>query len=121
MHRDERPVNVLLPNQLIIKIGALALGEMSLPSQYFFRQCHAATDADEKGLRRVVESVGDDSIVVSTDYPHSDGLFPEARAACHIPLPPRAHIPAASTQKPPPRPSHAAFSLDVQSVAAGDS
>jgi predicted TIM-barrel fold metal-dependent hydrolase len=49
-----------------------------LPSQYFFRQCYVATDADEKGLRQVVEAVGDDSIVVSTDYPHSDGLFPEA-------------------------------------------
>jgi len=49
-----------------------------LPSQYFFRQCYVATDADEKVLRQVVEAVGDDSIVVSTDYPHSDGLFPHA-------------------------------------------
>src|SRR6266850_77505 len=49
-----------------------------LPSQYFFRQCYVATDADEKVLKQVVEAVGDDSIVVSTDYPHSDGLFPHA-------------------------------------------
>ena len=49
-----------------------------LPSQYFFRQCYVATDADEKVLRHVVEAVGDDNIVVSTDYPHSDGLFPSA-------------------------------------------
>ena len=49
-----------------------------LPSQYFFRQCYIATDADEKPLRQVVEAIGDDNIVVSTDYPHSDGLFPEA-------------------------------------------
>jgi predicted TIM-barrel fold metal-dependent hydrolase len=49
-----------------------------LPSQYFFRQCYVATDADEKVLRQVVEAVGDDNIVVSTDYPHSDGLFPQA-------------------------------------------
>ncbi len=49
-----------------------------LPSQYFFRQCYVATDADEKVLRQVVEAVGDDAIVVSTDYPHSDGLFPHA-------------------------------------------
>ena len=49
-----------------------------LPSQYFFRQCYVATDADEKVLRQVVEAIGDDSIVVSTDYPHSDGLFPHA-------------------------------------------
>ena len=49
-----------------------------LPSQYFFRQCFIATDADEKPLRQVVEAIGDDNIVVSTDYPHSDGLFPTA-------------------------------------------
>jgi predicted TIM-barrel fold metal-dependent hydrolase len=49
-----------------------------LPSQYFFRQCFIATDADEKPLRQVVEAIGDDNIVVSTDYPHSDGLFPVA-------------------------------------------
>jgi predicted TIM-barrel fold metal-dependent hydrolase len=49
-----------------------------LPSQYFFRQCFIATDADEKPLRQVIEAIGDDSIVVSTDYPHADGLFPTA-------------------------------------------
>jgi len=49
-----------------------------LPSQYFFRQCYIATDADEKPLRQVIEAIGDDNIVVSTDYPHSDGLFPTA-------------------------------------------
>ena len=48
------------------------------PSQYFHRQCYIATDADEKVLKQVVETVGDDSIVVSTDYPHSDGLSPHA-------------------------------------------
>ncbi|MGH7315358.1 MAG: amidohydrolase family protein [Candidatus Rokuibacteriota bacterium] len=48
------------------------------PSEYFHRQCYIATDADEKVLRQVVEAIGDDNIVVSTDYPHSDGLFPEA-------------------------------------------
>ena len=50
----------------------------ALPSEYFFRQCYVATDADEKVLKPVVETVGDDCIVVSTDYPHSDGLFPDA-------------------------------------------
>jgi predicted TIM-barrel fold metal-dependent hydrolase len=32
----------------------------------------------EEVLRQVVEAVGDDNIVVSTDYPYSDGLFPHA-------------------------------------------
>ena len=27
---------------------------------------------------QVVEAIGDDNIVMSTDYPHSDSLFPEA-------------------------------------------
>jgi uncharacterized protein len=48
------------------------------PSEYFFRQCYVATDADERVLNQVVEAIGDDNIVVSTDYPHSDGLFPDA-------------------------------------------
>ncbi len=48
------------------------------PSDYFFRHCYVATDADEKVLAQVVAAIGDDNIVVSTDYPHSDGLFPDA-------------------------------------------
>jgi predicted TIM-barrel fold metal-dependent hydrolase len=48
------------------------------PSEYFHRQCFVATDADELVLRQVIETLGDDAIVVSTDYPHSDGLFPDA-------------------------------------------
>jgi predicted TIM-barrel fold metal-dependent hydrolase len=48
------------------------------PSQYFHRQCFVATDADELVLRQVIEAIGDEGIVVSTDYPHSDGLFPDA-------------------------------------------
>jgi predicted TIM-barrel fold metal-dependent hydrolase len=39
---------------------------------------HLATDTDERVMRQVVEAIGDDNIVVSTDYPHSDGLFPDA-------------------------------------------
>jgi uncharacterized protein len=49
-----------------------------LPSEYFARQCWVATDADEKPLYQVIEALGDDRIVVSTDYPHADGLFPVA-------------------------------------------
>jgi uncharacterized protein len=50
----------------------------ALPSEYFHRQCFIATDADEHPLAQVIEAIGDDAIVVSTDYPHSDGLFPVA-------------------------------------------
>jgi predicted TIM-barrel fold metal-dependent hydrolase len=50
----------------------------ALPSEYFRRQCFVAADADEKVLGQVVAAIGDDGIVVSTDYPHADGLFPRA-------------------------------------------
>jgi predicted TIM-barrel fold metal-dependent hydrolase len=48
------------------------------PSDYFFRNCYIATDADEEQLCRVIDQLGDERIVVSTDYPHADGIFPEA-------------------------------------------
>jgi predicted TIM-barrel fold metal-dependent hydrolase len=48
------------------------------PSEYFFRQCYIATDPDEEGLKTVIAQIGDDRIVVSTDYPHDDSLFPHA-------------------------------------------
>src|SRR5262249_22985573 len=61
------------------EFGAGSGGQVSPPPRpYFFHQCYIATDADEKPLRQVVEAIGDDNIVVSTDYPHSDGLFPVA-------------------------------------------
>ena len=50
----------------------------ALPSEYFRRQCFVATEPDERVLRHVVEEIGDDNIVFATDYPHRDGLFPEA-------------------------------------------
>ena len=49
-----------------------------LPSACFARQCWIATDPDEAGLHRVIDAIGNDRIVISTDYSHSDGLFPEA-------------------------------------------
>ena len=52
--------------------------DLPAPEPVFFRQCFIPTDADEKPLRQVIEAIGDDNIVVSTDYPHSDGLFPKA-------------------------------------------
>jgi predicted TIM-barrel fold metal-dependent hydrolase len=48
------------------------------PSEYFKRQCYLALDADEEPAVDVVEKLGSDYFVVSTDYPHPDGAFPEA-------------------------------------------
>jgi len=48
----------------------------ALPSDYFRRQCFIATESDEGMLDVVIDKLGDDNIVVSTDYPHSDGPYP---------------------------------------------
>lgn len=50
----------------------------ALPSEYFRRQCVIGTDVDEELLAVVIDELGDDNIVVSTDYPHADGAFPHA-------------------------------------------
>ena len=49
-----------------------------LPSEYFKRQCYIALDVDEEPAVDVVNKMGADYFVVSTDYPHSDGAFPDA-------------------------------------------
>jgi len=49
-----------------------------LPSEYFKRQGYIALDVDEEPAVDVVNKMGADYFVVSTDYPHSDGAFPEA-------------------------------------------
>ena len=48
----------------------------ALPSDYFKRQCFIGTDVDEELLRVVIDDIGDDNIVMSTDYPHADGPYP---------------------------------------------
>ena len=48
------------------------------PSEYFKRQCYIALDVDEEPAVEAVNQVGADYFVVSSDYPHSDGAFPEA-------------------------------------------
>ncbi len=47
------------------------------PSEYFQRQCWISTE-HEKELPMIIEIVGDDRIVFSTDYPHGDSDFPNA-------------------------------------------
>ena len=49
-----------------------------LPSEYFKRQCYIALDVDEEPAVDVVRKLGAEYFVVSSDYPHSDGAFPEA-------------------------------------------
>jgi predicted TIM-barrel fold metal-dependent hydrolase len=49
-----------------------------LPSEYFKRQCYIALDVDEAPAVDIVNKMGPEYFVVSSDYPHSDGAFPEA-------------------------------------------
>jgi len=48
------------------------------PSEYFRRQCFISTDVDEGLVTHVIDYLGDDNIVFSTDYPHIDSRWPEA-------------------------------------------
>jgi predicted TIM-barrel fold metal-dependent hydrolase len=48
------------------------------PSDYFRRQGFAAVEPEESPTRYLVDAVGEDCLVISTDYPHPDGHFPDA-------------------------------------------
>ena len=45
------------------------------PSEYFQRQCWISTE-HERELPMIIDLIGDDKIVFSTDYPHGDSDFP---------------------------------------------
>jgi uncharacterized protein len=52
---------------------------MSLrPSDYFLRQCIVSVDVEENLVADVIKRIGDDNIVISTDYPHADSHWPTA-------------------------------------------
>ena len=48
------------------------------PSEYFKRQCFVSVEADEEPGKYTLDWLGDDNVVFSTDYPHSDTRFPGA-------------------------------------------
>jgi hypothetical protein len=48
------------------------------PSEYFLRQCFISVDVDEDIVADVIRRIGDDNIVISTDYPHADSHWPHA-------------------------------------------
>jgi predicted TIM-barrel fold metal-dependent hydrolase len=48
------------------------------PSEYFKRQCFVAVDPDEAVLQYTIQAIGDDNIVISTDWPHDDSAYPHA-------------------------------------------
>lgn len=48
------------------------------PSAYFKRQCFVSVEPDEDGVKYVIDYIGTDRLVFSTDYPHGDSKFPNA-------------------------------------------
>ena len=48
------------------------------PSEYFKRQCFVSVEADEDFVKQVIDYMGDDTIVFSTDWPHGDSKYPHA-------------------------------------------
>jgi predicted TIM-barrel fold metal-dependent hydrolase len=49
-----------------------------LPSEYFKRQCVVSVEPDEVTVKYVIDHMGSNTIVFSTDYPHGDSKYPEA-------------------------------------------
>lgn len=52
--------------------------QQELPSELFRRQCFLSVEPEEHLAKHVVAEVGDDNLVVSTDWPHDDSRYPEA-------------------------------------------
>ena len=48
------------------------------PSEYFKKQCFVSVEPDETPVKYVIDYMGNDRIVFSTDYPHGDSKFPHA-------------------------------------------
>ena len=53
-------------------------GLTMLPSEYFKRQCYVSVDPDEELVVNTVRAIGDDNLVISTDWPHDDSSYPQA-------------------------------------------
>ncbi len=47
------------------------------PSDYFRRQCWAVVECEEDVAKYTVDFMGDDNLLVSTDFPHHDAPFPD--------------------------------------------
>jgi predicted TIM-barrel fold metal-dependent hydrolase len=48
------------------------------PSELFLRQCVISVEPEEELAKHVVAELGDDNLVMSTDWPHDDSRFPHA-------------------------------------------
>lgn len=46
------------------------------PSKYFKRQCLSHVEPDEEPVKYVIDYMGNDHLMFSTDFPHNDSAFP---------------------------------------------
>ena len=61
------------------RLGDVHAPELTMaPSEYFKRQCFASAEPDEEPVKYVIDYLGNDHLVFSTDFPHGDSKFPEA-------------------------------------------
>ena len=59
--------------------GQWEKAKLELPvREYFKRNCFISVDVDEYLVGHVVDQIGDDVMVLSTDYPHHDSAYPDA-------------------------------------------
>ena len=60
-------------------LGDVYARELTMaPSAYFKRQYFVSVECDEEPVKHVIDAIGDDRIVFSTDFPHGDSKFPRA-------------------------------------------
>jgi predicted TIM-barrel fold metal-dependent hydrolase len=48
------------------------------PSEYFRRHCWVSVEPDEALAAQTIATLGDDNIVISSDWPHDDSAYPHA-------------------------------------------
>ena len=61
------------------RLGGVYAPELKMaPTEYFKRQCFVSVECDEEPAKYVIDWLGDNQIVFSTDFPHPDSKFPNA-------------------------------------------
>jgi predicted TIM-barrel fold metal-dependent hydrolase len=59
--------------------GDIFMADLKMaPSEYFRRQCWVSIEPDEMPAIAMLDQIGPEQIVFSTDYPHGDSRYPEA-------------------------------------------
>src|ERR1051326_3274361 len=70
-------------------LGDVFARELTMaPSEYFKRQCFVSVECDEEPIKGVLDLMGVDNVVFSTDFPHPDCKYPRGvERFLELPLP----------------------------------